>query len=152
MKLVKLRKDWKIVKKIPKKLGRPSIMNDRTLSKLKTAFKEGATDDIACQYAMIAPETFYRHLRDNEHFKQEIDSFKHLIRHEAIIKIRRSIKDKTNKSTEDAKWWLERKYPSEFSNNPNTMIAIDNRSQTNYIDFVEDNPVSVTESPITNEK
>lgn len=120
--------------------GRPTIINNNVLQKLRRAFIEGANDITACHYANIAPSTFYAHLKTNEIFSDEIHKWKEMIRHESVLKIRKMIKAKDT-GTEDAWKWLERRYPSEFApiQQPNTLI--DNKSVTNYIDFKEDKPI-----------
>lgn len=48
--------------------GRPKRINDEVLAKLEAAFKVGATDTEACEYAEINPATLYRYQQENEWF------------------------------------------------------------------------------------
>jgi len=50
------------------KVGRPEKINDDILAKLEAAFKVGANDTEACEYAEIDPSTLYRYQQRNEEF------------------------------------------------------------------------------------
>ena len=120
------------------KIGRPSVIDDTKIRKLLSAYRLGATDEIACQYAGISLTALYENKKRNIEFQQEIDQYKHLIRKDAVKLIYRKIKEN---DVESAKWWLERKYPNEFSTNARSIVAIDNRSVNQYIEFTQDDTI-----------
>jgi len=54
-----------------KKVGRPEKITKEVLTKLEAAFKVGANDTEACEYAEIEPRTYYRYLKKNPDFCQK---------------------------------------------------------------------------------
>ena len=51
-----------------KKAGRPTKMTKDVLAKLEQAYKVGATDEEASEYAEIDPSTLYRYFKKNPAF------------------------------------------------------------------------------------
>lgn len=109
--------------------GRPTVMTDETVSKLESVFKLGVTDQVACTYAGISRETYYSHLEKNPLFSDKIASAKDYARiaagsvvMDAIIK---------QKDVQTAKWWLEKKYPTEFGQQANNAVNV---QVNNFID------------------
>lgn len=99
-------------KKPTKKVGRPPVINDEKLKKLREAFMMGCTDDEACLYAEIEPRTFYNFQKWNEEFIQQKEHWKN----NPILKARKVVFDKIEAGDENtAKWYLERKAKQEFS-------------------------------------
>ncbi len=92
--------------------GRPTVIDNDTLTKLEFAFSHSFTDEEASLYANISPRTLYRYIEENEEFWQRKE----------ILKKQPNIKAKLNwikKMNEDdyiaSKEWLERKSKGEFS-------------------------------------
>lgn len=131
-----MKKAYKLTKSTGNPIGRPTVITPKTLARLKSAFRLGATDAIACSYAKIHQSTFYYKMQHDPDFFDEIQSYKHLIRHDAIKKITATIKDKES-GTSDAWRWLERKYPNEFSPAPSTLMQVNSSTNNNYIEFNE---------------
>lgn len=100
------------VKKVVKKVGRPPVINEAKLKKLREAFLMGCTDDEACLYAEIEPRTLYNYQNDNPEFIQEKEHWKN----NPILKARKVVFEKIESGDEQtAKWYLERKAKQEFS-------------------------------------
>lgn len=104
-------------------LGRKTVIGENVIAKLTEAFKEGATDELACQYAQIHPSTFYRHKESNKDFAREIEAAKSFITLQAARVVAQAIK---SGNLQAAKWWLERKLPSEFGNKVETKTVTEN--------------------------
>lgn len=86
--------------------GRPTVITKNTVAKLVKAFKEGFTDQQACDYAQIHTATFYRHMKSDEAFAREIGSAKVFITITAAKVVVKAIK---KGDIQVAKWWLEKK-------------------------------------------
>lgn len=99
-------------KKPTKKVGRPTIIDNTKLQKLREAFLMGCTDDEACLYAEIAPATLYNYQNTNPEFLEQKEYWKN----NPILKARKVVFDKIESGDENtAKWYLERKAKQEFS-------------------------------------
>ena len=86
--------------------GRPTVITKNVIAKLIKAFKEGFTDQQACDYAQIHSSTFYRHKQSDESFAREIESAKVYI----TIKAHKIVAKAIQKGdVQTAKWWLEKK-------------------------------------------
>jgi len=93
-------------------MARPTIMTPETVAKLEEAFKIGATDTEACNYANIARETYYRHLRDDSKFSDRISSAKEW----PILAMKKTIvQAAVGGDKQAAQWYLERKRKDEFA-------------------------------------
>jgi len=95
----------------PGKPGRPTVITPETIKKLESVFQLGVTDEVACDYAEIAPSTFYDHLNKDEDFRRKMRAAKNYARIAAGAVVVEAIK---NKDVNTARWWLEKKYPNEF--------------------------------------
>lgn len=99
-------------KKPTKKVGRPPIIDDTKLQKLREAFLMWCTDDEACLYAEIAPATLYNYQNANPDFLEQKEHWKN----NPILKARKVVFNKIESGDENtAKWYLERKAKQEFS-------------------------------------
>lgn len=108
------------VKKVVKKVGRPPVINEAKLKKLREAFLMGCTDDEACLYAEIEPRTLYNYQNDNPEFIQEKEHWKN----NPILKARKVVFEKIESGDEQtAKWYLERKAKQEFSTKTEVWIT-----------------------------
>lgn len=58
------------------KVGRPLKIDDSVLAKLEAAYKVGANDTEACEYAEIDPATLYRYFKKNEDFCKKKTAWK----------------------------------------------------------------------------
>lgn len=99
-------------KKLIKKVGRPSVITDETLGKLRDAFSYTATDEEACIYAGIHPDTLYEYCKNFPEFSEEKERLKNMPNFTAKKVIIAKIQEGDEKQ---ANWWLERKAKQEFS-------------------------------------
>ena len=92
------------VKKVKKKVGRPTVMTSETLGKLESGFKIGLTDTECCLYADINPDTLYEYQKKHPEFTEKKEMWKR----NPIAKAKNTI----YKNLDDpavAKWLLERR-------------------------------------------
>ena len=93
-------------------VGRPTVMTEDTLQKLRDGFLRGYSDDKACLFADIAPSTLYNYQKQNPEF---IDQ-KEQLKKNQLIKAKNVVVDALDKKDREmAKWYLERKSKNEFS-------------------------------------
>jgi hypothetical protein len=85
-------------------------MTDEVLAKLEVAFKMGATDVMACQYANIHVTTLNRHEQSHPDFAKNVELWKKNPSMKALITVYGSLN-----LPDMARWWLERKEKDEFS-------------------------------------
>lgn len=85
-------------------------MTEKTLGLLKEAFLMGCTDEEACLYAEINPDTLYSYQKRNPKYAEQKEHWKQ----KPILKARQTVNSNLeNIST--ATWYLERKKKDEFS-------------------------------------
>lgn len=94
-----------------KNVGRPTIMTDLTLQKLKEAFAFGCTDEEACYYAEIGKSTLYNYQNDNPEFLEQ----KEALKQRPILLARQEVIKGLTGNPELALKFLERKKKDEFS-------------------------------------
>ena len=94
--------------------GRPTVMDENTLRILEDAFSNDATDIQACFLANIATSTLYKYQVDNPGYLERKQALKDMIKYQAKRIVKEAMFDK-DKGTDTAKWYLERKDKSEFS-------------------------------------
>jgi hypothetical protein len=106
----------------PKKIGRPTKMNEEVAAKLENIFKIGGTVDDACGYALISRDTFDRHIAKNRRFAERMQS----ARLYPDIAAKNTVVDSIviDKNVESAKWWLTKRRRSEFGDTPAVMQQI----------------------------
>jgi len=73
--------------------GRPTVMTEKTLEKLKEAFLNDATDEQACLEADISAATLYNYQIDHPEFLEKKELWKEDVKYRAKINIAKSIKD-----------------------------------------------------------
>ncbi|MBP9759261.1 hypothetical protein KBD45_06200 [Candidatus Dojkabacteria bacterium] len=95
------------------KAGRPTVVTEQVLSKLKAVLQRGISVKKACIYARIGEKTFYRHYNNDSVFRQFIEDCRDYVTIVAGEVITEDITKNKNVST--AKWWVERKDSDEFS-------------------------------------
>lgn len=94
-----------------KNVGRPTIMTDLTLQKLKEAFAFGCTDEEACYYAEIGKSTLYNYQNDNPEFLEQ----KEALKQRPVLLARQELIKGLEGNPELALKFLERKKKDEFS-------------------------------------
>ena len=106
--------------------GRPCMVKDEVLTKLKYAFIVGSTDLEACQYAGISHNVLYEYQKKNPEFKDEKEALKNKVILKARIKVYGDVDNDGNM----ARWVLEKKRKDEFGNK----IVIDGKILTGEMD------------------
>lgn len=91
--------------------GRPTVMKDDVLLKLRYAFTCDSTDEEACIHAGISVNALQSYFKIHPEFKEERTQLKKT----AILRARVRIFNEIPKKTETAKWYLERKLKNEFA-------------------------------------
>lgn len=93
-------------------VGRPTVMTELTLQKLREGFCMGLTDIECSLYSGIAVSTLYNYCRENPNFLDE----KELLKNQPKIKAKINLDKELNNGDKDtSKWYLERKSKDEFS-------------------------------------
>lgn len=93
--------------------GRPTVMTDDVLKKLKSAFDYGCTDEEACIHADISTQTLYNYQNAHPEFLEE----KEMRKKKPVLKARSNVVLKIDSGDLDtSKWYLERKEKKEFGN------------------------------------
>lgn len=105
----------KSLSKSGKVLGRPTVMTDNVLNKLRQAFSYGCTDNEACVVAGISQETFYNYLKVDKSFLQERDE----LRLRPIISARQMIVKNIPNDLAHARWYATKKLSQEFGDKMN---------------------------------
>lgn len=91
--------------------GRPKVINQTTLGKLREAFLWGCTDREACLYAGINPDTLYEYQKKNPKYTEQKDIYKS----NPVLIARKSVIDALSSDPHLALKYLERKKSDEFS-------------------------------------
>ncbi len=86
--------------------GRPPVITQSVLDKLKLCFSVSLTDEEACYFCWISTDALYKYQRENPEFIKEKKILKDSITMQSKVNIWWSIK-KWN--VQDSKWWLEKK-------------------------------------------
>ena len=93
----------------PNPIGRPQIIDDLKLQKLREAFLIGATDEEACSYAEISMATLYNYQKANPEFLDKKKQYKQ----NPFMKARTTIYKGLDQPPV-AQWFMERKKADEF--------------------------------------
>jgi len=92
-------------------VGRPTVITPEVVSKLTEAFKLDVTVEEACLYAGISKDTYYRKLKEDEEFSDEMERSRMYV----TMLARRSVITHMEKDGTLALKYLERKRREEFS-------------------------------------
>lgn len=98
-------------KKVKRKPGRPTIMTEPVLERLREAFCMGCTDNEACLFADISPDMLYKYQRLNP----EYIKLKNLLKDTPILMARTTVVRGLKNDHNLALKFLERKKKDEFS-------------------------------------
>lgn len=90
--------------------GRPTLMNDDTLNKLRTAFLMGCSDREACLFAEISTQTLYNYQEAHPEYIEQKEDWKE----NPLLKARSTVYLNLN-DPKIAAWYLERKNKKEFA-------------------------------------
>lgn len=101
-----------MTKKTNPAMGRPTVMCESTVNKVREGFAKGFSVDNACIWADISKQTFYDYCKKNPDF---LDHCKQLQK-KPLIKAINVINDALDQGdVSTAKWYAERKGKDEFS-------------------------------------
>ena len=95
-----------------KEIGRPTVITELTLQKLRDGFCMGLTDIECSLFAGIAVSTLYNYCRENPDFTEEKELLKNQPKIKAKMNLDKAIKEEDR---DISKWYLERKSKDEFS-------------------------------------
>ncbi len=90
--------------------GRPSVITEDALTKLRQAFLMGCSDIEACLFAEVSKASLYRYQDEHPEFRDQKEEWKE----QPTLKARATIY-KTLNTPDTAKWYLERKKKGEFA-------------------------------------
>lgn len=96
----------------------PKKLTPETRQKIEEAAAMDCTMEEIAFYANISKQTLYNWMESDKKFKERLDE----LRTNPVLKARRTIVDKLD-NAEHAKWYLERKRKTEFSQKIETDIT-----------------------------
>jgi len=136
MKLSKVKNKPKkiIIKKEAEKTGRPTIMTEATIGKLKEGFAQGFSVRNACIWANISQDTYFEYCKKHPNFSDQCKTLQQKPLIKSIVVINKAL-DEGDVST--AKWYAERKAKDEFSLKTETEHTGEIRSKVVYIEKEE---------------
>ena len=95
-----------------KETGRPTIMNDLTIAKLKEGFAQGFSVRNACIWADISQDTYFNYCKKNPNFSDQCKTLQQKPLIKSILVINKALNEG---DVSTAKWYAERKAKDEFS-------------------------------------
>ncbi len=95
-----------------KKGGRPTVMTENALQKLKWAYLIDSSDREACHLAGISPQTLYNYQHKNPEFLEQKARWKMNTAVNATLTVAKAVETDANIAWK----YLERKFPEEFGN------------------------------------
>ena len=90
------------------KIGRPTVLNKDTVSKLEEAFKLGASVSEACLISGISRDTFYRHFNADSTFSDKMERARSWI----LVLAKRNIANAIGMGNTKLSVWLLEKHES----------------------------------------
>lgn len=127
----------------PPKMGRPTKLDQYTVTKLISMFQRGHTDTKACEYARISRQTLYRNLKDDPEFRDKITDAKNFWVIAAGDHITNILNDKSNDlqvrrlQVKTSQWVLEKHEPEIYANKVDPAANVNN-TQNNYVFVTND--------------
>lgn len=109
--------------------GRPTVFTKEVVDKLEQAFSNGATIEMACFYAGIHRDSYYDYIKRNPKFSDRVED----LRSKPILKALNTVVNSLT-NTEDAKWYLERRFKKEYS--PRQEVSVEAEVKMSKIDDV----------------
>jgi len=105
-----------MTKKKPKSehspVGRPTLMTDSTIAKLKEGFAQGFSVRNACIWADIGQDTYYDYCKKFPEFSDQCKTLQQKPLIKSILVINKALNEG---DVSTAKWYAERKAKDEFS-------------------------------------
>lgn len=110
--------------------GRPTVMTDEVLNKLRSAFSYDCTDEEACVIAGIHVRTLYSFMQSNPDFMHERDNLKL----KPSIAARQMIVKNIDKDLNHARWYATKKLGREFGDKLNVEHSVVHKVKLNLAD------------------
>lgn len=101
-----------IVKEQETKVGRPALITENVVNKIKEGFSQGFSVDNTCIWANISKQTFYDYCKKHPEFLDYCKSLQKKPLIKSILVINKALNDG---DISTAKWYAERKAKDEFS-------------------------------------
>jgi len=114
--------------------GRPTIMTDSTLVKLKEGFAQGFSVRNACIWADISQDTYFNYCKKYPRFSEQCKTLQQKPLIKSILVINKALNEG---DVSTAKWYAERKAKDEFSLKTETEHTGEIRSKVVYIEKEE---------------
>lgn len=114
--------------------GRPTIMTDSTLAKLKEGFAQGFSVRNACIWADISQDTYFAYCKKNPNFSEQCKTLQQKPLIKSILVINKALNEG---DVGTAKWYAERKAKDEFSLKTETEHSGEVKSKVVYIEKEE---------------
>jgi hypothetical protein len=111
-------------------------MTEIVLGKLQEAFAYDCSVEEACFYADINPDTYYSYVKKHPDFSERVKALKQ----RPILAARQKVIKDIEDNVDTAKWYLERKRKSEFSNK--TEVSNTHRIISPIMSLEESNAIS----------
>lgn len=136
MKLSKVKNKPKkiIIKKEAEKTGRPTIMTEATIGKLKEGFAQGFSVRNACIWADISQDTYFEYCKKHPNFSDQCKTLQQKPLIKSILVINKALNEG---DVSTAKWYAERKAKDDFSLKTETEHTGEIRSKVVYIEKEE---------------
>jgi len=123
-----------IIKKEAEKTGRPTIMTEATIGKLKEGFAQGFSVRNACIWADINQDTYFEYCKKHPNFSDQCKTLQQKPLIKSILVINKALNEG---DVSTAKWYAERKAKDEFSLKTETEHTGEIRSKVVYIEKEE---------------
>lgn len=116
VKIVKTNLSKTMTKKKPKSEhkpnGRPTVMTESTIGKLKEGFAQGFSVRNACIWADISQDTYFEYCKKHPNFSEQCKTLQQKPLIKSILVINKALNEG---DVGTAKWYAERKGKEEFS-------------------------------------
>ncbi len=138
VKIVNKNLSKRMTKKKPKSehspVGRPTLMTESTIAKLKEGFAQGFSVRNACIWADIGQDTYYDYCKKFPEFSDQCKTLQQKPLIKSILVINKALNEG---DISTAKWYAERKAKDEFSLKTETEHSGEVKSKVVYIEKEE---------------
>ncbi len=94
------------------RMGRKPIITPEVCQNLTKILELGHSITLACQYAQISRDSYYKYVKKDQEFSDKMERAKNYLLIEASSVIAKQIIK--NKNVKIAQWYLEKKLPDDF--------------------------------------
>lgn len=114
--------------------GRPTVMTESTIGKLKEGFAQGFSVRNACIWADISQDTYFEYCKKHPSFSDQCKTLQQKPLIKSILVINKALNEG---DVGTAKWYAERKAKDEFSLKTETEHSGEVKSKVVYIEKEE---------------